>query len=102
MKSPDGLMQRREESERKRTMEEVKKMKWKCPKCGREFDRKDQQHYCEKPQTIDEYIDQQDEKVRPRLREIRRIISKYGGSEASAISALEEKEKELRRLQMQS
>ena len=75
MNSPGGLMLLREESERKRTMEEVKKMKWKCPKCGREFERKDQQHYCEKPQTIDEYIDQQDEKARPRLREIRRIIS---------------------------
>ena len=30
---------------------------WKCPKCGREFERTNQGHYCgKKPQTIDEYI----------------------------------------------
>ena len=38
-------------------------MTWKCPKCGREFSKKDQQHFCEKPQTIDEYIAAQDERV---------------------------------------
>jgi uncharacterized protein YdhG (YjbR/CyaY superfamily) len=47
---------------------------WKCPKCGREFARQAQQHYCEKPKTIDEYIDAQAEAVRPRLREVRAII----------------------------
>ena len=47
---------------------------WKCPKCGREFARQAQQHYCGKPNTIDEYIDAQDESVRPRLREIRAVI----------------------------
>ena len=31
---------------------------WKCPKCGREFNREGQDHYCGKvPKTIDEYID---------------------------------------------
>jgi uncharacterized protein YdhG (YjbR/CyaY superfamily) len=49
-------------------------MKWKCPKCGREFSRQDQNHYCVKPQTIDAYIDAQDEAVRPRLRELRAIL----------------------------
>ena len=49
-------------------------MKWKCPKCGREFSRKDQDHYCVKPQTIDEYIVLQDEAVQSRLREVRAII----------------------------
>ena len=30
---------------------------WKCPKCGREFKKKEQSHFCgEKPKTIDEYI----------------------------------------------
>ena len=29
---------------------------WKCPKCGREFNRLNQDHYCIKPQNIDEYI----------------------------------------------
>ena len=47
---------------------------WKCPKCGREFRNKDQSHYCQKPQTIDEYIAAQDESVQPRLREIRAIL----------------------------
>ena len=51
-------------------------MTWKCPKCGREFSKKDQQHFCEKPQTIDEYIAAQDERVQPRLNEIRAILKK--------------------------
>ncbi len=37
-------------------------MTWKCPKCGREFSRQNQDHYCVKPQNIDEYIAAQDEK----------------------------------------
>ena len=47
---------------------------WKCPKCGREFSRQEQDHYCVKPQTIDEYIAAQDEAVQPRLRELRSIL----------------------------
>lgn len=47
---------------------------WKCPKCGREFSRQGQDHYCMKPQTIDEYIAMQDEAVQPRLQEARGII----------------------------
>lgn len=34
---------------------------WKCPKCGREFARQNQDHYCVKPQSIDEYIAALDE-----------------------------------------
>ena len=49
-------------------------MTWKCPKCGREFNRQDQGHYCMKPQTIDEYIQLQDEAVQPQLRQIRSLI----------------------------
>ena len=47
---------------------------WKCPKCGREFSRQDQDHYCVKPQNIDEYIAAQDETVQPRLSEVREIL----------------------------
>ena len=47
---------------------------WKCPKCGREFERQEQQHYCVKPRTIDEYIAAQPEAVQPKLRELRRIL----------------------------
>jgi len=49
-------------------------MTWKCPKCGREFSRQNQDHYCVKPQNIDEYIAVQDEKIQPRLREIRAVL----------------------------
>ena len=47
---------------------------WKCAKCGREFSRENQDHYCLKPQNIDEYIAAQDEKIRPRLNEIRAVL----------------------------
>ena len=49
-------------------------MNWICPKCGREFSRQDQDHYCVKPQNIDEYIAAQDEAVQPRLREVRELL----------------------------
>lgn len=47
---------------------------WKCPKCGREFARQNQDHYCIRPQDIDEYISAQDDSVQPRLKEIRAIL----------------------------
>ena len=49
-------------------------MAWTCPKCGRAFGNKNQDHYCEKPQTIDAYIDAQEESLRPRLRRLRAVI----------------------------
>ena len=49
-------------------------MTWKCPNCGREFSKQNQHHFCEKPQTIDEYIEAQDENIRPKLHELRNII----------------------------
>lgn len=49
-------------------------MTWKCPKCGREFSRRDQDHYCIKPNNIDEYIALQDEKLQPVLNEVREVI----------------------------
>lgn len=47
---------------------------WRCPKCGREFKKQEQGHYCVKPETIDQYIEFQDESVRPYLRTIRETI----------------------------
>ena len=47
---------------------------WKCPKCGRSFSREGQGHYCGKIETIDQYIEEQDENVRAYLNEVRRII----------------------------
>ena len=49
-------------------------MTWKCPKCGREFTKTNQDHYCAKPRTIDEYIAAQEESLRPRLEQVRSII----------------------------
>ena len=47
---------------------------WKCPKCARTFARQEQQHYCERPNTIDAYIAAQPEAVQPRLREVRALL----------------------------
>ena len=49
---------------------------WKCEKCGRTFAKKDQPHYCGKPETVDEYIEAQDEAVRGELYEMRKILKK--------------------------
>ena len=34
---------------------------WKCPKCGRGFSREGQSHFCGKIETIDQYIEEQEE-----------------------------------------
>ena len=48
---------------------------WKCPKCGRSFKRESQSHYCGKaPETIDEYIQAQDEGIRDQLQSVREAI----------------------------
>ena len=48
---------------------------WKCPKCGREFKKNGQSHFCgEKPKTIDEYILGQDEEKQKDLQHIRQIL----------------------------
>lgn len=47
---------------------------WECPKCGREFKNKELDHFCVKPNSIDEYIAAQPESVRPLLQSIRETI----------------------------
>ena len=48
---------------------------WTCPNCGRAFRSANQPHDCGKaPETIDEYIDSQDEALREPLRQIRAAI----------------------------
>ena len=48
---------------------------WVCPKCGRSFRRKGQDHYCGKaPETIEEYILSQPEEVQPYLRQVNNAI----------------------------
>jgi uncharacterized protein YdhG (YjbR/CyaY superfamily) len=47
---------------------------WKCPKCNREFKNTNQDHYCGKIETIDQYISEQAEEVQPILNKIRETI----------------------------
>ena len=48
---------------------------WTCPKCGREFKRTNQDHYCGKaPASIDEYILKQDAAIQPTLITLRNAI----------------------------
>lgn len=53
---------------------------WKCPKCGRTFCNDNQHHFCGKckgPETIDEYIDEQGEDIRPQLEQVRNAIREF-------------------------
>ena len=48
---------------------------WKCPKCGKEFKKISQSHFCgDKPKTIQEYIMRQDEEKQADLLLIRQIL----------------------------
>ena len=48
---------------------------WTCPRCGREFKRTNQDHYCGKaPATIDEYIARQEPGLQPQLVQLRDAI----------------------------
>lgn len=45
---------------------------WQCPKCGREFKNRNQDHFCgEAPKTIDAYIAEQPEPVQHILNQVR-------------------------------
>ena len=48
---------------------------WICPKCGRQFERKNQGHYCgEAPKTVLEYIDSQPAETHAHLTEMMMIL----------------------------
>ena len=48
---------------------------WTCPNCGRAFRSENQHHYCGRaPETIDQYINAQDEALREPLRQVREAI----------------------------
>lgn len=48
---------------------------WVCLKCGREFRRNNQGHFCgQPPKTVDEYIEQQEPSAQDYLNKIREII----------------------------
>lgn len=47
---------------------------WQCQKCGRSFKNTGQHHFCGKIETIDQYIFEQTEEIRPILQKIRETI----------------------------
>ena len=47
---------------------------WKCPHCGREFQRAEQPHFCGRPATVDDYIAAQPEALQPKLQKLRAIL----------------------------
>ena len=48
---------------------------WKCPKCGREFKRTNQGHYCGKaPETVLEYIALQPRETQTHLTEMMTVL----------------------------
>ena len=50
-------------------------MAWVCPKCGREFKRNNQSHFCGNPSaTVDEYIKQHEPVAQAHLQTLRDII----------------------------
>jgi uncharacterized protein YdhG (YjbR/CyaY superfamily) len=47
---------------------------WQCPKCSRSFKNTNQNHFCGKVESIDDYIAAEPEEVQPLLKEIRETI----------------------------
>ncbi|MGI6562373.1 MAG: iron chaperone [Clostridia bacterium] len=48
---------------------------WTCPKCGRKLLKENQNHFCgQGPVTVDEYIQEQPEEIRPFLYQVRSAI----------------------------
>jgi uncharacterized protein YdhG (YjbR/CyaY superfamily) len=47
---------------------------WQCPKCNRNFKNTNQNHFCGKIETIDQYISEQVEEVQATLQKIREAI----------------------------
>ena len=59
---------------------------WICEKCGREFKNTNQDHYCGKIETIDQYITEQPEGMRPILHKIHEVIRAAAPDAAEKIS----------------
>lgn len=57
---------------------------WQCPKCQREFKNTNQEHFCDKPATIYDYIQAQPAEVQPILVELHQTIR-------NALPAVEER-----------
>lgn len=47
---------------------------WQCPACKRTFKKQNQHHYCGRMESVDSYIEAQDEAIRPLLQQVRAVI----------------------------
>ena len=48
---------------------------WLCPKCGREFKKTNQGHYCgDAPRTVEEYMESQAPEARAHIHELRNAV----------------------------
>ncbi|MDR0396315.1 MAG: DUF1801 domain-containing protein [Oscillospiraceae bacterium] len=47
---------------------------WKCPACGRDFKKEGQHHFCGEINSVEDYIADQTEAVRPLLERVRETI----------------------------
>ena len=59
---------------------------WQCPKCNREFKNTNQNHFCGKIDTIDDYISDQAAEMQPVLQKIRETISQNAPKAQEKIS----------------
>lgn len=59
---------------------------WKCPRCNREFEKPDQNHFCGESTDIDDYIAAQEEDVQPILQSIRETIHQAAPEAVEKIS----------------
>jgi len=59
---------------------------WLCPKCGWNFKNTNQTHYCNDINTIDDYIADQPEEIKPILIKIRETIREAAPDAAEKIS----------------
>jgi len=59
---------------------------WICDKCGRGFKNKNQEHYCGKFSTIDEYISVQLPEIQPILHKVRSVIRENAPNAIEKIS----------------
>ena len=59
---------------------------WQCPKCKREFKNTNQNHYCGKIETIDQYIAEYPDEIQDVLQKVRETIRKAAPDAVEKIS----------------
>jgi uncharacterized protein YdhG (YjbR/CyaY superfamily) len=59
---------------------------WQCPKCSKEFKNTNQNHYCVKPETVDDYIAAQPSEIQAILEKVRNTIQNIAPDAKEKIS----------------